>query len=90
MFILRRADHQHFVDDVEGSHEALRAMDAALRVSDAAERFLGSGVQAELADRGIDAVEHPAPYLLDTLLMAGSTVAMMIDKAPEPMTLQCR
>lgn len=26
MFILRRADHQHFVDDVEASHEALRAM----------------------------------------------------------------
>ena len=26
MFILRRADHQHFVDDVEGEHEALRAM----------------------------------------------------------------
>ncbi len=26
MFILRRADHQHFVDDVEGSHEALRAL----------------------------------------------------------------
>jgi predicted dienelactone hydrolase len=26
MFILRRADHQHFVDDVEESHEALRSM----------------------------------------------------------------
>ena len=26
MFVLRRADHQHFVDDVEGEHEALRAM----------------------------------------------------------------
>jgi dienelactone hydrolase len=26
MFILRRADHQHFLDDVEGEHEALRAM----------------------------------------------------------------
>ena len=26
MFVLRRADHQHFADDVEGSHEALRAM----------------------------------------------------------------
>ena len=24
MFILRRADHQHFVDDVEGEHEAIR------------------------------------------------------------------
>jgi dienelactone hydrolase len=26
LFILRRADHQHFVDDVEGEHEAIRAM----------------------------------------------------------------
>lgn len=26
MFVLRRADHQHFVDDVEGEHEAIRAM----------------------------------------------------------------
>ena len=26
MFVLRRADHQHFVDDVEAEHEALRAM----------------------------------------------------------------
>jgi pimeloyl-ACP methyl ester carboxylesterase len=26
LFILRRADHQHFLDDVEGEHEALRAM----------------------------------------------------------------
>jgi dienelactone hydrolase len=27
MFVLRRADHQHFLDDVEGEHEALRAME---------------------------------------------------------------
>jgi predicted dienelactone hydrolase len=26
MFVLRRADHQHFIDDVEAEHEALRAM----------------------------------------------------------------
>jgi hypothetical protein len=26
MFVLHRADHQHFADDVEGSHEALRAL----------------------------------------------------------------
>ena len=25
LFVLRRADHQHFVDDVEGEHEAVRA-----------------------------------------------------------------
>jgi dienelactone hydrolase len=96
MFMLRRADHQHFVDDVEASHEALRAMtlpgaaawipaamlpiselcsgaqahlfargltlshlDAALRRSEAAERFLGSDVQPELAARAVDAVEYP-------------------------------
>jgi hypothetical protein len=26
MFVLRRADHQHFADDVEATHEALRAL----------------------------------------------------------------
>jgi dienelactone hydrolase len=26
MFVLHRADHQHFLDDVEGQHEALRTM----------------------------------------------------------------
>ncbi len=26
MFVLRRADHQHFIDDVETAHEAIRAM----------------------------------------------------------------
>jgi dienelactone hydrolase len=26
LFVLRRADHEHFADDVEASHEALRAM----------------------------------------------------------------
>ena len=26
MFILRRADHEHFLEDVEGAHEAVRAM----------------------------------------------------------------
>jgi hypothetical protein len=26
MFILRRADHQHFVDDVEAEHEGLRGL----------------------------------------------------------------
>jgi dienelactone hydrolase len=27
MFVLRGADHQHFIDDVEGEHEALRRME---------------------------------------------------------------
>jgi dienelactone hydrolase len=97
MFILRRADHQHFLDDVEGEHEAVRAMtfpaeaawipagmrpmadlcsgdqahlfvrgltlahlDATLRESGAAERFLAGDVVAELARRGVDALAHPA------------------------------
>lgn len=92
MVVLRRADHQHFVDDVEGDHEAVRAMafpgeaawmpgamrpiselssgaqahlfvrgltvahlDAALRGSTAAERFLDGDVEAALAARGVEA-----------------------------------
>jgi dienelactone hydrolase len=95
MFVLRRADHQHFLDDVEGEHEALRAMtlpgeaawipaamrpmselcpasqahdfvrgltlahlDATLRGSDAAARFLAAGADSALAARGVDAAEH--------------------------------
>jgi len=95
LFILRRADHQHFIDDVEGEHEALRAMslpgeaawipaamrpiaelssgeqahvfvrgltlahlDATLRQSDAAQRFLAGDVEAELAKHGIEAIAH--------------------------------
>ncbi len=93
MFVLRRADHQHFLDDVAGVHEALRAMslpgdaawlpaamrpiselcsgeqahlfvrgltlahlDAALRQSAAAERFLAGDVVAGLAARGVAAL----------------------------------
>jgi hypothetical protein len=95
MFVLRRADHQHFVDDVEGEHEALRALslpgeaawmpdamlpitqltsgaqahafvrgltlshlDATLRGSDPATRFLAGDVGAELAARGIEALAY--------------------------------
>ena len=95
MFVLRRADHQHFIDDVEGEHEALRAMtlpgdaawipasmrpmselcpaaqahdfvrgltlahlDATLRGSHAAQRFLAAGADAALAARGVDAAEQ--------------------------------
>jgi dienelactone hydrolase len=95
LFILRRADHQHFVDDVEGEHEALRAMslpgeaawipaamrpmaelasgeqahifvrgltlahlDATLRQSEAAQRFLDGDVEAELTARGVEAIAH--------------------------------
>ncbi len=92
MFVLRRADHQHFLHDVEGEHEALRAMslpgdaawipgamrpmselcsgeqahafvrgltlahlDATLRQSGPAARFLAGDVVAALAARGVDA-----------------------------------
>jgi len=95
MFVLRRADHQHFLDDVEGEHEAFRTMtlsdeaawiqaamrpmselcpgsqahdfvsgltlahlDATLRGSDAAARFLAAGADSALAARGVDAAEH--------------------------------
>lgn len=95
MFVLRRADHQHFLDDVAGLHEALRAMslpgdaawipaamrpiselcppeqahdfvrgltlahlDAALRQSDAARKFLARDVEAGLAGRGVVAFAY--------------------------------
>lgn len=98
MFVLRRADHQHFLDDVEREHEAVRAMtfsgeaawipaamrpiaqlcsgeqahvfvrgltlghlDATLRRSDVAERFLANDVEAELDARAVEAFAYRAP-----------------------------
>jgi dienelactone hydrolase len=95
MFILRRADHQHFVDDAEGTHETWRTqempgeaawmsaamrpfgelcpaadahlfvrgltlahLDATLRESAAAQRFLAGDVVAHLARRGVTALAH--------------------------------
>jgi dienelactone hydrolase len=58
LFILRRADHQHFIDDVEGEHEALRSMSlpgdaawipAAMRPM----AELASGEQAHVFVRGL-------------------------------------
>ena len=58
MFILRRADHQHFVDDVEGEHEAIRTaslpgdtawIPAAMRPMSE----LSSGEQAHVFTRGL-------------------------------------
>ncbi|HVS05261.1 MAG TPA: dienelactone hydrolase family protein [Candidatus Dormibacteraeota bacterium] len=58
LFILRRADHQHFIDDVEGEHEALRSMSlpgdaawipAAMRPM----AELASGEQAHIFVRGL-------------------------------------
>jgi predicted dienelactone hydrolase len=96
MFTLRRADHQHFIDDVEEAHEAVRAatfapeaawipaamrpiadlssgeqahtfvcgltlahFDSTLRQIEAADRFLSSDLEADLADRGVEAFVHP-------------------------------
>ncbi len=99
MFILRRADHQHFIDNVEEAHEAVRAatfpaeaawipaamrpiaelssgeqahtfvrgltlahVDSTLRQMKAADRFLSSDVEADLAARGVEAfVKLDAP-----------------------------
>lgn len=95
MFILRRADHQHFVDDVEAEHEAIRAasfpgdaawipaamqpidqlssgeqahvfvrgltlahLDATLRGSEGASRFLAGDVVGALAARGVEAIAY--------------------------------
>jgi dienelactone hydrolase len=58
MFVLRRADHQHFLDDVEGAHEAVRAatfpveaawIPAAMRPI----QELSSGEQAHAFVRGL-------------------------------------
>jgi dienelactone hydrolase len=93
MLVLRNADHQHFVDDVERDHEEFRGMaitgpgawmpaamrpyaelcpageahtfvrglalahlDATLRGSAAADRFLAGDVEAALAARGVAGV----------------------------------
>lgn len=97
MVVLRRADHLHFLDNVEETHEAIRTMqatgalasllkemrpiselasgeqahlfvrgltlchmDAFLRKHQEAQRFLAGDLQAELAQRGVDAVPHTA------------------------------
>jgi hypothetical protein len=96
MFVLSRAVHLHFVDDVEREHEAFRAMtlpgdaawipgamrpiselcpgaeahdfvrgltlahlDASLRQSEAAGRFLAADADSALAARGVDAAADP-------------------------------
>ena len=116
MVILRRADHQHFLDEVDGEHEAIRAMsfpgeaawiptamrpitelssgeqahlfvrgltlahlDAALRGSEAADRFLSGDVEAQLAARGVEAIGHP-------LNVAAPTRLPFVDDAPEGTT----
>jgi dienelactone hydrolase len=95
MVILRRADHMHFMDNVEEMHETMRAMpftgetawipkemrpiaelcsgeqaylfvrgltlchmDATLRRQEEAHRFLVGDLEAELAERGVDAIAN--------------------------------
>jgi dienelactone hydrolase len=95
LVILRRADHAHFMDDVEEMHENMRTMpftgelawlqkemrpitqlcsgeqahvfvrgltlchmDSALRRQEDAQRFLAGDVEAELAERGVNAIVH--------------------------------
>jgi predicted dienelactone hydrolase len=78
MFVLQRADHQHFIDDVEAEHEAVRAMSFPGEASwiPAAMRpitELCSGEQAHLFVRGLtlghlDAAlrgSQPAEHFLD-------------------------
>jgi predicted dienelactone hydrolase len=98
MVILRRADHMHFMDNVEQLHEAVRTsppwipeldylqkemrpfaelctgeqshlfvrgltvahLDAVLKQSDEARRFLAGNIQAELASHGVEAFVHSA------------------------------
>ena len=95
MVVLRRADHMHFMDNVEEMHETVRSMpftgelawipkemrpiaelcsgeqahlfvrgltlchlDAILRQREEAQRFLSGDIEAELAQRGVDAIVH--------------------------------
>jgi dienelactone hydrolase len=95
MVILRRADHAHFMDNVEQEHESIRAMpfsgelawipkemlpiselcsgeqahlfvrgltlchmDAVLKQSEEARRFLAGDIEGELAARGVDVIVH--------------------------------
>jgi len=67
MFVLQRADHQHFVDDVEGEHEAVRAMSFPGEASwiPAAMRPIGelaSGEQAHLFVRGLTLAHRTRRY----------------------------
>jgi dienelactone hydrolase len=58
MFVLRRADHQHFVDEVEAEHEAMRTLPypaeaAWIPAGMRPIRELSSGAQAHLFARGL-------------------------------------
>jgi dienelactone hydrolase len=98
MFILRRADHQHFVDDVEGEHEAIRAMSfpgeaawipAAMQPIDQ----LSSGEQAHVFVRGLT-LSHLDATLRGseaaTAFLAGDVVGALAARGVEAMAYQPR
>jgi hypothetical protein len=62
MVILRRADHAHFMDDVEETHERTRktSLDAVLKHRQEARDFLAGDVEAHLAARGVDSTSVPS------------------------------
>jgi predicted dienelactone hydrolase len=69
---LRRADHQHFVDDVEGAHEAARAMSLPAEAAwmSAAMRpmtELCSGVSAHVFVRGLTLAHFDATLRADEI-----------------------
>ncbi len=91
MFILRRADHQHFVDNVEADHEALRAMSfpgpagwIPAAMSPASE--LCTGEQAHIFVRGLTLAHFDATLRrLDAAerFLAGDPVAALAARGVE-------
>jgi dienelactone hydrolase len=93
MFILRRADHQHFVDDVEGEHEAIRAatlpgdaawIPAAMRPMSE----LSSGEQAHVFARGLTLAHLDATLRgseAGAAFLAGDVVATLAERGVEAM-----
>ena len=81
MFVLRHADHQHFIDDVETTHEAIRAMTfpgeaawipaAMLPISE-----LATGEQAHRFARGLTLTHFDA-----TLRKSGAAEEFLADDA---------
>jgi dienelactone hydrolase len=98
MVILRRADHQHFVDDVEGEHEAIRAaslpgdaawIPAAMQPIDQ----LSSGEQAHLFVRGLTLAHLDATLRgseAAAAFLAGDVVATLAERGVEAMAYQPR
>ena len=96
MVVLRRADHQHFVDDVEAEHEAARtsplppaAAWMAAEMKPAAE--LCSGEQAHLFTRALTLAHFDATLLgrgEAERFLAGDVAAELADRGVEAFTWQ--